>query len=75
MIHWMHTLISHGGTHHAGGRYAGVPSVDSSCVVCDHPFGNLTHACISALGPVAPTGVVEPLAPAGVVEPVLSEVA
>lgn len=74
MIHWMHTLISHGGTGRTEGRYVGVPGVDSSCPVCDHPFGNLTHACISALGPVAPSSVVGP-APSSVVEPVLSEVA
>ncbi|MEU0499013.1 hypothetical protein [Mycobacterium sp. NPDC006124] len=26
--------------------------LDEGCPVCDHPFGNLTHACISSISPV-----------------------
>jgi hypothetical protein len=29
-------------------------NLDEGCSVCDHPFGHLTHACISSIGPVAP---------------------
>jgi hypothetical protein len=24
---------------------------DDGCPVCDHPFGHLSHACISSIGP------------------------
>ncbi len=39
----------------------GVPDVaemvddDEGCPVCDHPFGNLKHACISSIGAAQPS--------------------
>ena len=34
---------------------------DEGCSVCDHPFGHLTHACISSIGPAAPVRVALPI--------------
>ncbi|KAA0098960.1 hypothetical protein CIW49_13915 [Mycolicibacterium sp. P1-18] len=36
-------------------------NLDEGCSVCDHPFGHLTHACISSIGPVAPMCVELPI--------------
>ncbi|GAB7066304.1 hypothetical protein H7J06_05315 [Mycobacterium hodleri] len=38
-----------------------VANPDEGCSVCDHPFGHLTHACISSIGPVAPIRVALPI--------------
>lgn len=38
-----------------------VTNLDEGCPVCDHPFGHLTHACISSIGPVAPIRVAMPI--------------
>lgn len=34
---------------------------DDGCPICDHPFGNLTHACISSIGPVAAVRAAMPI--------------
>jgi len=49
-------------------RGASVTTADDGCSVCDHPFGHLTHACISSIGPVAPVRLERPvLVPVAVV--------
>jgi len=33
-------------------RRTEVATFDEGCPVCDHPFGHLTHACISSIEPL-----------------------
>ena len=33
-------------------RRSDAAAFDEGCPVCDHPFGNLTHACISSTSPI-----------------------
>lgn len=49
MIHWMHMLIAeHGGNDRRDRPVLTlVGAADGSCPVCDHPFANLSHACIA----------------------------
>ncbi|WP_158083810.1 hypothetical protein [Mycobacterium sp. AT1] len=42
-------------------RDASVTAGDEGCSVCDHPFGHLTHACISSIGPAAPVHLALPI--------------
>jgi hypothetical protein len=41
-------------------RGASISTGDEGCSVCDHPFGHLTHACISSISPVAPARLERP---------------
>ena len=49
MGRWINGLAGRGIT----GRSA-VANADDGCSVCDHPFGHLTHACISSIGATVP---------------------
>lgn len=42
-------------------RGASTSIADEGCSVCDHPFGHLTHACISSIGPAAPVRLPRPI--------------
>lgn len=48
MIRWMLTMIAvHGTTERSERKQLVLVGADGSCPVCDHPFGDLAHACLA----------------------------